>query len=59
MLDDIRKSGTGSPSFETVDSVPEEQSAIIYTSGSTGLPKGAIYTHGNFTAQIEDAVAHV
>ncbi len=27
--------------------------AIIYTSGSTGLPKGAIYTHENFAAQLD------
>lgn len=27
--------------------------AIIYTSGSTGLPKGALYTHANFTAQLD------
>jgi acyl-CoA synthetase (AMP-forming)/AMP-acid ligase II len=27
--------------------------AIIYTGGSTGLPKGAVYTHANFAAQIE------
>lgn len=27
--------------------------AIIYTSGSTGLPKGAIYSHENFAAQLD------
>ncbi|MBI5842694.1 MAG: AMP-binding protein [Chloroflexi bacterium] len=31
----------------------DSPAAIIYTSGSTGLPKGAIYTHENFAAQLD------
>ena len=31
----------------------EDVAAILFTSGSTGPPKGAIYTHGNFAAQVD------
>jgi olefin beta-lactone synthetase len=35
------------------DAGPHDLAAIIFTSGSTGLPKGVVYSHGNFRAQLE------
>jgi olefin beta-lactone synthetase len=39
------------PILEPVD--PDETAAILFTSGSTGVPKGAVYTHAIFQAQVD------
>jgi len=38
--------------YATIDARPDEPAAILFTTGSTGVPKGALYTHGNFDAQV-------
>jgi acyl-CoA synthetase (AMP-forming)/AMP-acid ligase II len=38
--------------FPTARTSRGETAAILFTSGSTGPPKGAVYNHGNFAAQV-------
>ncbi|WP_243371537.1 fatty acid CoA ligase family protein [Geotalea sp. SG265] len=45
--------GQGERPFPMAPTDRDEVAAILFTSGSTGSPKGAVYTHGNFAAQVE------
>ncbi|HEV3237374.1 MAG TPA: fatty acid CoA ligase family protein [Gemmataceae bacterium] len=52
-LDEVRNAGGPYAEYLSVDVQSDEMAAILFTSGSTGPPKGAVYTHGNFSAQVD------
>jgi acyl-CoA synthetase (AMP-forming)/AMP-acid ligase II len=46
-------SAAPSTPFDADASGPEQLAAILFTSGSTGAPKGVLYTHAMFSAQVD------
>lgn len=52
-LEQLRSEGLRDPIDGVVDTHQDEMAALLFTSGSTGVPKGVVYSHGNFVAQIE------
>ncbi|MFO7708777.1 MAG: fatty acid CoA ligase family protein [Desulfobacterales bacterium] len=47
------------PPFEPARTRPDEPAAILFTTGCTGPAKGAVYTHGNFDAQLKQIRDHL
>jgi acyl-CoA synthetase (AMP-forming)/AMP-acid ligase II len=52
-LGELQRAGRGSGVYPLAPTTAEDVAAILFTSGSTGPPKGAVYTHGIFAAQVE------
>lgn len=48
----LRKLGQKSSGTVLADTQADEMAALLFTSGSTGIPKGVVYQHRHFIAQV-------
>jgi acyl-CoA synthetase (AMP-forming)/AMP-acid ligase II len=51
-LAQVERDGAGARP-QLADTRPDDTAALLFTSGSTGVPKGVVYRHRHFVAQIE------
>ena len=51
-LADVERDGANAGP-QLADTAPDDVAALLFTSGSTGVPKGVVYRHRHFVAQIE------